>query len=93
MCTYKTSHNVCSLAKLFIVPRVPLNFPYPHLHKKIFIFQPIFVKFRRQFINKYKSYSANFRKLYFIVSELCREEFTIYFNHFQCVCQTSPTSC
>ena len=35
----------------FIVPWFPSSYVYPHLHKKIFIFKPIFVKFSCYFMN------------------------------------------
>ena len=53
ICMGRTVTNVertCGPTR-FIVPWISLSSAYPHLHKKIFIFEPIFVKFSRSFIN------------------------------------------
>ena len=55
-----------------IVPWVPLNSAYPHLHEKKNIFNQFLSNSVDILFITYKSYSANFRKVSFIVNELFR---------------------
>ena len=79
-------------SSLFIVPWNPLSSAYPHLHKKFLFLNQFLPNSVDILFITYKRYSANFRKISVIVNELLRQGYTIYFNHYQCVCRTNPTS-